>query len=266
MSTSTDTKSSYQSEVFIMKKAAIKAAQSIVRDFGELERLQVSRKGVSNFITSADIRAEDRITDELQHSGFKYNIESEERGFIKSDNNSEYTWIIDPIDGTNNFRRGIPYFCISIALTKDKCPVASVCLDPIRSNLFRASVNQGAYADGRNRIHVTSRIKLFESVVAIRSNDATLYSKLVKANSIIRRTGSVALDLSYLASGKYDAVIMDGVQWWDIAAGIVMVKEAGGFIEYSRLNNSFKLRAACTHRLFNEINNLSINYLIKSLK
>lgn len=252
--TGTASEKSYQTELFIMKRATTKAAQSIVRDFGELERLQVSRKGVGNFITSADIHAEDRIVTELQKSGNNYHILSEERGFIKSPCKScEYTWVVDPIDGTNNFRRGIPYFCISVALTKGQIPVASVCLDPIRGSLFKSAHNYGSYADNRNRLRVTSKIKLEESVVAIHTNSEVICHELICAKSIIRRTGSVALDLAYLASGKYDAVIVDNVQWWDIASGIIMVKEAGGFLNYEKEDHGYKVRAACTSRLLNVI-------------
>ena len=248
---------SYKTELFIMKRAVMKSASSIVRDFGELERLQVSRKGVCNFITSADTRSEDRIITELKKSGFDYNILSEERGFIKSEKkNCEYTWVVDPIDGTNNFRRGIPYFCSTIALTKNDEPVASVCLDPVRNSLFKSAINLGAYADGRNRIRVTSRTNLPESVIAIHSNSEKTYNTLTSASCIVRRTGSVAMDLSYLSAGKYDAVIIDNVQWWDIASGIIMIKESGGFVEYSKTGDAYKLRGACTRRLLNIIEEL----------
>ena len=248
---------SYQTELFVMKRAATKAAQSIVRDFGELERLQISRKGVSNFITSADIHAEDRIVDELKKSGINAHILSEERGFIKSPSKRcEYTWVVDPIDGTNNFRRGIPYFCISIALTKGQVPVASICLDPIRGNLFKAAHNYGSYTDSRNRLRVTSRMNLTESVIAIHTNSEIVCHELINAKSIVRRTGSVALDLAYLAAGKYDAVIIDDVQWWDIASGIIMITEAGGFVNYEKVGSTYKLRGACTTRLLNAISKL----------
>lgn len=245
---------SYKTELFLMKRAATKAAQAIVRDFGELERLQSSRKGVSNFITSADLRAEERIVCELQKSGSNYHILSEERGYIKSTSKEcHYTWVVDPIDGTNNFRRGIPYFCISIALMKKDTPVAAVCLDPLRGDIFTAALNCGAYVDKRNRLRVTSRINLSESVVAIHTNSGSVCNKLIQSRSIIRRTGSVALDLAYLAAGKYDAVIIDNVQWWDIASGIIMVTEAGGFVNYEKSGDSYKLRGACTTRLLNVI-------------
>lgn len=247
----------YKTELFIMKRAVMKSANSIVRDFGELERLQVSRKGVCNFITSADIRAEEQIIHELKKSGLDYNILSEESGFIKSEKkNCEYTWVIDPIDGTNNFRRGIPYFCISIALTKNDEPVAAVCLDPVRNDLFKSAVNTGSYVDGRNRMRVTSRISLAESVIAIHNNNEKIYSKLNTGNCIIRRTGSVSLDLSYLAAGKYDAVIIDNVQWWDIASGLIIIKEAGGFVEFSKNGSGYNLRGACTRRLLNVVKEL----------
>ena len=246
----------YQTELFVMKKATLKVAQSIVRDFGELERLQVSRKGVCNFVTSSDIRAESRIINELQKSNLDYDILSEESGFLKTANHSEYTWVVDPIDGTNNFRRGIPYFCISIALVKKDIPVASVCLDPIRGDLFRAARNAGAYADNKNRIHVTSKTNLLESVVAIHSNNEKLFASLVSANAIVRRTGSISLDLAYLASGKFDAVIADNVRWWDIATGIVLVKEAGGVVEYEKSGDAYNIKATCSRRLLNAINSI----------
>lgn len=234
-------------ELYIMKKAANKAAVGIVRDFGELEKLQVSKKGVGNYVTASDIRSEKIITKELSKFNSSYSFLCEESGAYNPIHATrEYMWVIDPIDGTNNFRKGIPYFCINIALTQKGMPIAGLTLDPIRGSTYKAARNVGAFAEGRNRLRVSNANSIQEAVIACHKVDVNL---LLEKNAIIRQTGAVALDLAYLAAGKYDAVIANDVRWWDIAAGIVLIQEAGGCIKYSEYNGKYKVVAAASFKL-----------------
>ena len=235
-----------------MKKAANKAAVGLVRDFGELERLQVSRKGVGNYVTSADIRAEQKIIEELTKFSSDYSFLCEESGY-QNNENIKHRWVIDPIDGTNNFRRGIPYFCVNIALTVDDIPVAGLTLDPVRGACYKAALDMGAFVDGHNRLRVSSTSGLREAVIACHRVSQNRIQKLVDHFVIIRQMGSVALDLAYLGAGKYDVVIAEDVSWWDIAAGIVLVKESGGFIKYKSENGKYSVLATSSFKLMKEI-------------
>ena len=234
----------------VMKKAADKAAFIIVRDFGELERLQVSRKGIRNFVTSSDKNSERKITYELSKARPEFSFICEESGFSKN-NNTNLIWIVDPIDGTNNFMRGIPYFAINIALMENKEFVAGVTLDPMRGDCFKAGLREGAFEGNRNRLRVSNREKLQEAVVALRTN-FDIEQKIFNQGAIIRKTGSTALDLAYLAAGKYDVVIAQNVTIWDIASGIVLIKESGGFINYVQKENGiYDIYAASSFKLLN---------------
>lgn len=244
---------SYTAELFAMKKAANRAAMGLVRDFGELEKLQVSRKGVGDYVTSADLRAEKKILDTLSGFDFKYSFLSEEAG-IKETDDKYHKWIIDPIDGTNNFRRGIPYFCTSIALMDNTTSVAGLILDPIRGSCYKAAANSGAFVDGRNRLRVSKTSFIKEALVAYNNISYDIVGQLSDAKAILRKTGSVALDLAFLAAGKYDVVIAHEVSLWDIAAGIVLIKEAGGFVRYKVLqNNKYDLIATSSFKLLNQV-------------
>lgn len=236
----------------IMTKAADKAACMIVRDFGELERLQVSRKGLRNFVTSSDRNSESKIIYELSKSRPEFSFLCEESGFSKNENTNS-VWIVDPIDGTNNFMRGIPYFAINIALMENKEFIAGVTLDPMRGDCFKAGLREGAFAGNRNRLRVSNREKLQEAVVAIRTN-LEVEKKLFNEGAIIRKTGSTALDLAYLAAGKYDVVIAQDVMLWDIASGIVLIRESGGFLDYvKKENGTYDIYAASSSKLLNNI-------------
>ena len=247
----------FTSEIYIMRKAADKAAVGLVRDFGELEKLQVSRKGVKNYVTSADLRSERKIIEELKK--FDYSILSEEAGFKAGSQLSPQAnlcWVIDPIDGTNNFRRGIPYFCINIALTQDDEPVAALILDPIRSTCYKSIVNTGAVVDGHARLRVAKANKINEAVIAYHRLSIDQLEKLDNQQAILRQTGSVSLDLAYVAAGKYDAAIAKDVSWWDIAAGILIVKESGGFVRYTKNNDTYSIIAACSSTLIKELESI----------
>ena len=242
--------------LYIMQRAAEKAAFSLSRDFGELEKLQVSHKGFRNFVTSADRNSEARIVQELTHARPDYSLVCEESGFTeKEDKNS--VWIVDPIDGTSNFMRGIPYFAINIALRVNNEFTAGVTLDPVRGECYKAELGQGAFVGQRNRLRVSGRENLKEAVVATRVS-LDLDEKLIKAGVILRKTGSIALDLAYLSAGKYDIVVAHGACLWDIAAGMVLVKESGGFIRVNSSGEYYNMIAASSKKLLDSCINLGL--------
>jgi len=206
----------------IMIKAAEKASKVLIRDFGEVEKLQVSIKGPSNFVTNADKKAEKIIIEELSKSRKKFSILSEEIGEIKnSDINN--VWIIDPIDGTTNFLHGVPHFAISIALKSNNEIISGLIFDPIKNEMFYAEKNNGAYFN--NKRMKVSKKKILEECLF-----ATGGKKEIKSDLSTRKFGSAALDMAYVAAGRYDGYFQDHLHLWDIAAGIIIVKEAGGKI------------------------------------
>ena len=206
----------------IMIKASEKAAKALVRDFGEIEKLQVSTKGPSDFVTNADIRTEKILIDELKKAKPNYSILSEEKG-LETNKDKNKTWIIDPIDGTVNLLHGIPHFAISIALKINDEIVSGLIFDPIKNEIFYAEKNNGAYLNNQ-RIRVSKRKNAEECLFASGG-------RLKKEPELIyRKSGSAALDMAYVASGRYDGYFQEGVHLWDIAAGIILVKEAGGII------------------------------------
>ena len=221
----------------VMTAAATKAARGLVRDFGEIENLQVSKKGPADFVTTADKKAEEVLVAELTKARPRFGFLLEEGGKIEGADTSN-RWIIDPLDGTTNFLHGIPHFSISIALERDGEPVAGVIYEPITDQMFWAEKGQGAYLNGR-RIRVSARRRLEESLFATsipfagkQDHDRFLSQlKAVMAVSAgVRRFGSAALDLAYVAAGRYEGFWEFGLHPWDIAAGIVLVREAGGFV------------------------------------
>ena len=206
----------------IMIKAAEKASKVLIRDFGEVEKLQVSVKGPSDFVTNADKKAEKIIIEELSKSRKKFSILSEEIGEIKnSDINN--VWIIDPIDGTTNFLHGVPHFAISIALKSNNEIISGLIFDPIKNEMFYAEKNNGAYFN--NKRMKVSRKKILEECLF-----ATGGKKEIKSDLNTRKSGSAALDIAYVAAGRYDGYFQNHLNLWDIAAGIIIVKEAGGKI------------------------------------
>ena len=206
----------------IMIKAAEKASKVLIRDFGEVEKLQVSVKGPSDFVTNADKKAEKIIIEELSKSRKKFSILSEEIGEIKnSDINN--VWIIDPIDGTTNFLHGVPHFAISIALKSNNEIVSGLIFDPIKNEMFYAEKNNGAYFN--NKRMKVSRKKILEECLF-----STGGKKEIKSDLNTRKSGSAALDIAYVAAGRYDGYFQNHLNLWDIAAGIIIVKEAGGKI------------------------------------
>jgi len=206
----------------IMIKAAEKASKILIRDFGELENLQVSSKGPTDFVTNSDKKVEKIIIEELSKSRKKFSILSEEVGEIKNSDKDNY-WIIDPIDGTTNFLHGIPHFAISIALKTKNEIVSGLIFDPIKNEMFYAEKNSGAYFNNQ-RIRVSKKKNLNECLFATGGKDET------KNNLNIRKSGSAALDMAYVGAGRYDGYFQKNLNIWDIAAGIIITKEAGGKI------------------------------------
>ena len=212
----------------IMIKASEKASKVLIRDFGELEKLQVSKKGPKDFVTNSDIKAEKIIIEELKKARPNYSIISEENGIEKNKDKSN-TWIIDPIDGTINFLHGIPHFAISIALQFNNEIVSGLIFDPIKNELFYAEKNNGAFFNNQ-RIRVSKKNNINECLFAI--------GKIKNEPDLIyRRTGCAALDMAYVASGRYDGYFQNNLNLWDIAAGIIIIKEAGGIINDIDLGN-----------------------------
>ena len=223
----------------IMIKASEKASKILIRDFGELENLQVSKKGPKDFVTNADIKAEKIIIEELKKARPNYSIISEENGVEKNKDETNF-WIIDPIDGTTNFLHGVPHFAISIALQSNNEIVCGIIYDPIKDELFYAEKNHGAYFNNQ-RIRVSKKRDIDECLFAIGKGK-------YNPDLIYRRSGSAALDMAYVASGRFDGYFQNNLSLWDIAAGIIIVKEAGGIIneiDLSSLKN-IKVLASST--------------------
>ncbi len=236
----------------IMIKASEKASKVLIRDFGEVEKLQVSKKGPTDFVSNADLKAEKIIIEELKKAKPNYSIISEENG-IENNKDKNNTWIIDPIDGTINYLHGIPHFAISIAL-KTKNEIISGCIfDPIKDEIFYAEKNIGAFFNNR-RIRVSKKNKINECLFVTGG-------KIKKKLDIqYRRSGSAALDMAYVAAGRYDGYFQNELNLWDIAAGIILIKEAGGLINDIDLSQSKKLNVITStpdiyQKMLEKINN-----------
>ena len=206
----------------IMIKAAEKASKILIRDFGELEKLQVSPKGPSDFVTNADKKAEKIIIEELTKSRKKFSILSEEIGEINN-SDKDNMWIIDPIDGTTNFLHGVPHFAISIALKSKDEIISGLIFDPIKNEIFYAEKNNGAFFNNK-RIRVSKKKKIEECLFGTGGKNE------INFNLNTRKSGSAALDMAYVGAGRYDGYFQKNLNIWDIAAGIIIVKEAGGRI------------------------------------
>jgi myo-inositol-1(or 4)-monophosphatase len=230
----------------VMMKACRKASKILIRDFGEIEKLQVSVKGPGDFVTTADKKVEKILIDELSKARPNYSILSEEIGEIIND--KEFKWIIDPIDGTSNFLHGIPHFAISIGLEQNNEIICGIIYDPIKDEMFSAEKGNGSYLNNQ-RIRVSARKKLKDCIIFTggpRHNSKNMelslkeYKKFSSEVSIpIRKLGSAALDLAYVAAGRCDGFWQRDLNYWDIAAGIILVKEAGGFVTDFEGNKGF---------------------------
>tara|TARA_B100001996_G_scaffold371359_1_gene346634 strand:- start:155 stop:913 length:759 start_codon:yes stop_codon:yes gene_type:complete len=224
----------------IMMKAGELASKILIRDFGEIEKLQVSIKGPSDFVTNADIAAEKIIIKELTKARPNYSIISEESGYINK-KDKENTWIIDPIDGTTNFLHGIPHFAISIALKSKNEIISGLIYDPIKNEMFYAEKDHGAYFNNE-RIRVSKKKSLKDCLFATGGSENDSLNQKNKINLLTRKSGSAALDMAYVAAGRYDGYFQKNLNLWDIAAGIIIVSEAGGEMSKINLDNNKNIK------------------------
>ncbi len=230
----------------VMVNAAMKAGRGLIRDFGEVENLQVSRKGPADFVSVADKRAEKVVMEELQKARPTYSLLMEEGGEIKG-TDGMHRWIVDPIDGTTNFLHGVPIFAVAIALERIGEIVGSVVYNPVMDELFTAEKGNGAWLNNR-RLRLATRKHLADALLCTginsqgRALDALQLRQLAHitpAAAGIRRSGSISMDLAWLAAGRYDGVWEAGLKPWDVAPGLLLVKEAGGFVtDYAGGTNS----------------------------
>ncbi len=221
----------------VMTQAARKAGRGLARDFGEVEQLQVSVKGPADFVTAADMRAEKILFEELSKARPGYGFLMEERGLVEGADRT-HRWIIDPLDGTTNFLHGIPLFAISLALERDGEIVAALIFNPASGELFTAERGKGAFLDDR-RIRVGGRNDLDTAIIATGiphrgKPDHDLFLRECKhvmgMSAGVRRMGAAALDLAWVAAGRFDGFWERNLSAWDIAAGVLLVREAGGYV------------------------------------
>ena len=220
----------------LMHKACMKASKILIRDFGEIEKLQVSEKSPGDFVTASDKRVEKVLIGELEKS--EYSFLTEETGLIEG-KYKDKRWVIDPIDGTFNFLNGLPHFAISLAYEENGEIMSGIIYDPIKNEMFGAHKGSGAYLNN-TRMRVSNKSQFSNSCLVTGGPKSTSkiketildeYKKVsMKTNSHIRKSGSAALDLAYVAAGRYDGYWQREINYWDIAAGIILVKESGGFI------------------------------------
>jgi len=228
----------------IMIKASQKASKALIRDFGEIEKLQVSVKGPSNFVSNADTKAEKIIIEELMKAKKNYSIISEEDG-SKINSDTENVWIIDPIDGTSNFLHGIPHFAISIALKSNNEIISGLIYDPIKDEMFYAEKNNGAFFNNQ-RIKVSKKKEIENCLFATGGKEKVI------SDFITRKTGSAALDMAYVAAGRYDGYFQNNLNLWDVAAGIIIIKEAGGIVNEINLSNHSNIKIIASSSRINE--------------
>ena len=239
-------------KINIMLRACMKASKSLIRDFGELEKLQVSKKGPGDFLSAADKKTEKIIIQELMRAYPDYSILSEEIGKIEK--NKEDKWIIDPIDGTTNFLHGIPHFCISIAYIYKEEIISGVIFDPIKNEIFYAEKNSGAFFNNQ-RIRVSKKNNIDECLFGSNIH----CGKNIDLN--LRVSGSAALDLAYVASGRLDGYFQKKLNIWDIAAGILIVSEAGGLISPIDVKNHKNHKIiASSEIIFKDLSSLLTNF------
>ena len=234
----------------VMIKASEKASKILIKDFGEIEKLQVSRKGPKDFVTNSDLKTEKIIIDELKKARPNYSILSEEEGVVNNKDKNN-TWIIDPIDGTINYLHGVPHFAISIALKSYDQIIAGLIYDPIKDEMFYAEKNNGTYLNNQ-RIKVSKRSKIEDCLFVVGN-------KIDHDNELnVRKSGCAALDMAYVAAGRYDGYFQKNLNLWDVAAGIIIVKEAGGILNEINLTKINEVKIIASN---NSINNKFIEKL-----
>jgi len=252
-------------QINLMHRACMKASRVLIRDFGEIEKLQVSEKGPGDFVTASDKRVEKIIIGELEKS--EYSILSEEAGLIEG-KNKDKRWIIDPIDGTFNFLNGLPHFAISIAYEEKSEIVSGIIFDPIKNEMFFAEKSKGAYLNN-SRIRVSNKSDFKNTCLVTGGPKFTSkrrefifqeYQKVsTEVRAHIRKFGSAALDIAYVAAGRFDGYWQRELSYWDIAAGIIIVKESGGFIENIKAEGFNKEKVdiiASNSKIYKELRNL----------
>lgn len=222
----------------VMIAAVRKTARALARDFGEIENLQVSRKGPADFVSSADLKAEKTLFEELSKARPGYGFIMEERGLVEGTDKTN-TWHIDPLDGTSNFLHCIPHFAVSVGLEREGVLVAGVVYNVVRDELFWAEKGQGAYLNDR-RLRVAARTDMTDALFATGSpfvgkpgHEQFLkeVGSVIGQSAGVRRFGAAALDLAYVAAGRFDGFWERNLGSWDLAAGAVLVREAGGFVK-----------------------------------
>ena len=236
----------------VMIKASEKASKVLIRDFGEIEKLQVSKKGPSDFVTNSDLKVEKIIIEELKKARPNYSIISEEKG-IENNKDKNNTWIIDPIDGTINFLHGIPHFAISIALKSNNEIISGLIFDPIKNEMFFAEKDNGAFFNN-HRIRVSKKNQLNDCLF-VTGGKLEIEPKLS-----FRKSGCAALDMAYVAAGRYDGYFQNDLNLWDIAAGIILVKEAGGTLNEIDVSSNKNIKiiassADINSKLLEKLNN-----------
>ena len=230
----------------IMIKACEKVSKVIIRDFGEVENLQVAKKGPKDFVTKTDKRVEEILIQELSKSKKNYSFITEETGVIKNVDDNNF-WIIDPIDGTTNFLHGIPHFAISVALKSNNKIISGIIFDPIKNEMFYAEKNNGSYFNNQ-RIRVSNKNNLDECLFG------TNIQGVKFSNLNVRCSGSAALDLAYVGSGRLDGFFQNNLNIWDIAAGLLIIDEAGGKINNFEDNKISKISLmASSSNIFNKM-------------
>ena len=236
-------------QINLIVKACLKASRSLIRDFGEIENLQVSTKGPGDFVTSADKRTEKILINELQKAHPDYGILTEETGIINKSNTYK-RWVIDPIDGTMNFLNGIPQFAISIGYEEKGEIICGVIFNPIINEMFVAEKGNGAYLNN-SRIRVSNKKKIKDALLVtggpkgaskIKNKIFSEYINVSNNVSNVRKFGSAALDMAYVACGRFDGYWQRELNYWDIAAGIIILKEAGGFVNFFEEDNNNPLK------------------------
>ena len=229
---------SISSNLNLMIKAAEKASKSVIRDFGEVEKLQVSKKGPRDFVTKTDKHVEKILIEELSKTKKNYSFLSEEVGSIQN-KDKDNIWIIDPIDGTTNFLHGIPHFAICVALESKKEIISGLIYDPIKDEMFYAEKNKGAYLNNQ-RLRVSNK-NLIDECLFSSNHEGVKFSNLN-----MRYSGCAALDLAYVASGRLDGFFHNKINIWDVAAGALLVEEAGGIVnDLDKFNhNNIDIRAS----------------------
>ena len=243
---------SISSNLNVMIKAAEKASKSIIRDFGEIEKLQVSKKGPYDFVTKTDKNVERILIEELSKIKKNYSFISEEAGKINN-KDKENIWIIDPIDGTTNFLHGIPHFAICIALQSNQEIISGLIFDPIKDEMYYSEKNKGAFLNNQ-RLRVSKKSSLDDCLFSS-NHEGVKFSNLN-----MRYGGCAALDLAYVASGRLDGYFHNKINIWDVAAGALMVEEAGGIVNnLNKFNtNNIDIRASSStinHKMLEKLKN-----------